>query len=68
MIDIFMVSILSALVRMGLIANVEPGLGGVFFACVVIFTMLAAFTFDPRLMWDAAGAPACAEAQEEQMV
>ncbi len=55
MIDVFMVSILVALVQMGVLAQVTPGFGGVFFAAVVIFTMLAAFSFDPRLMWDAAG-------------
>ncbi len=58
MIDVFMVSILVALVQMGVLAQVTPGFGGVFFAAVVIFTMLAAFSFDPRLMWDAAGATA----------
>ena len=56
MIDVFMVSILVALVQMGVLAQVTPGFGGVFFAAVVIFTMLAAFSFDPRLMWDAASA------------
>ena len=65
MIDVFMVSILAALVRMGLLASVTPELGGVFFAAVVILTMLASFSFDPRLMWDAAGAPACADAMAE---
>ena len=65
MIDVFMVAILVALVRMGLLASVTPGLGGVFFASVVILTMLAAASFDPRLMWDAAGAQACNEAQAE---
>lgn len=65
MIDVFMVSILAALVRMGMLASILPGLGGVFFAAVVILTMLASFSFDPRLMWDAAGAPACADAMAE---
>jgi paraquat-inducible protein A len=55
MIDIFMVSILVALVRLGAIASVSPGVGSLSFAAVVIITMLAAMTFDPRLMWDAAG-------------
>jgi paraquat-inducible protein A len=55
MIDIFMVSILVALVRAGSIATIEPGLGATSFACVVIITMMAAMSFDPRLMWDAAG-------------
>ncbi len=54
MIDIFMVSILTALVQLGFIATVRPNGGAVAFAAVVILTMLAAFSFDPRLMWDAA--------------
>ncbi len=56
MIDVFMLSILTALVRMGVIASVTPGYGAVCFAGVVILTMLAAISFDPRLMWDAAEA------------
>lgn len=55
MIDIFMISILAGLVRLGSIATIEPGIGAVSFAAVVIITMIAAETFDPRLMWDAAG-------------
>lgn len=65
MIDVFMLSVLVALVRMGLLASVTPGLGGVCFAAVVILTMLAAFSFDPRLMWDAAGQTGCDAAQAE---
>jgi paraquat-inducible protein A len=58
MIDVFMVSILTALVRMGAIASVFPGTGAIAFCSVVILTMLAAHGFDPRLMWDAAERPA----------
>jgi len=54
MIDVFMVTILTALVQMGLLASVTPNYGVMCFASVVIFTMLSAFSFDPRLMWDAA--------------
>jgi paraquat-inducible protein A len=54
MIDVFMVSILTALVRMGSLASVFPGSGAIAFCAVVILTMLAAHSFDPRLMWDAA--------------
>lgn len=53
MIDIFMVSILVALVNVGGIAFVDPGLGATFFAAVVVITMFAAEAFDPRLIWDA---------------
>jgi len=33
---------------------VEPGPGPVFFSAVVVFTMLAVESFDPRLIWDSA--------------
>ncbi len=56
MIDIFMESILVALVQFGAFATIDPDIGAVFFAAVVILTMLAAETFDPRLIWDAADA------------
>lgn len=52
MIDIFMESILVALVQFGTVASVYPGAGAVAFAGNVILTMLAARSFDPRLMWD----------------
>lgn len=58
MIDIFMGSILVALLQFGIIARVTPGFGAVAFAAVVILTMLASQSFDPRLMWDAARAQA----------
>jgi paraquat-inducible protein A len=54
MIDIFMESLLGALVKFGTVVTIEPGMGAVAFCGVVILTMLAAETFDPRLMWDAA--------------
>jgi paraquat-inducible protein A len=52
MIDIYVVTILVALVHLGAIAQVEAGLGAVFFAAVVVISMLAARAFDPRLIWD----------------
>ena len=54
MIDIFMESILVALVQFGGLITIDPGVGAVAFCAVVILTMLAANCFDPRLMWDAA--------------
>ncbi|MDR3524850.1 MAG: paraquat-inducible protein A [Acetobacteraceae bacterium] len=54
MIDVFMISILTALVQMGALATVTPGPGALCFCAVVILTMLAAHEFDPRLMWDTA--------------
>jgi paraquat-inducible protein A len=53
MVDIFMISILVALVNLGAIASIVPGPGAIAFASVVILTMIAAMTFDPRLIWDA---------------
>ncbi len=52
MIDIFMESILVALVRFGKVASIYPGPGAIAFAGVVILTMMSAHSFDPRLMWD----------------
>ena len=52
MLDIFVIAILVAVVNFGRIASVSANLGTVAFASVVILTMLAAVTFDPRLIWD----------------
>lgn len=56
MIDVFVVSVLIALVRFGVIASIHAEVGAACFGAVVILTMIAAESFDPRLMWDAAGA------------
>jgi paraquat-inducible protein A len=53
MVDVFMISSLVALVNLGTIATIVPGPGANAFAAVVILTMIAAMTFDPRLIWDA---------------
>jgi paraquat-inducible protein A len=52
MVDIFVVTILVALVRLGSLATIEAQTGAVFFGAVVVLTMLAAESFDPRLLWD----------------
>ncbi|WP_312241667.1 membrane integrity-associated transporter subunit PqiA [Pantoea sp.] len=52
MIDVFVIAVLSALVRMGRLMNVYPALGALLFALVVILTMIAAMAFDSRLTWD----------------
>lgn len=54
MIDVFVVAILSALVQFNLAASVAPGIAALSFALAVIFTMLSAQAFDPRLIWRAA--------------
>ena len=53
MVDIYVVTILVALVKLGSLATIEAGPGAIFFAGVVIITMFAAMSFDPRLIWDA---------------
>jgi len=52
MLDIFVVTILVALVKLGALATIEAGPAAVFFAAVVVITMFAAMSFDPRLIWD----------------
>jgi paraquat-inducible protein A len=52
MLDIYVVTILVALVHLGALATIEAGPGAIFFAAVVVITMLAAEAFDPRLIWD----------------
>ncbi len=55
MVDVFVVAILVGVVQLGAVMTIRPGAGALAFAGVVILTMLAAISFDPRLIWDAAG-------------
>jgi paraquat-inducible protein A len=52
MIDVFVVAILAALVHLGGLLVIRPGIAALSFAGVVIVTMIAAESFDPRLIWD----------------
>jgi paraquat-inducible protein A len=52
MVDIYVVTVLVALVKLGALGTVAAGPGAVFFAGVVVITMFAAMNFDPRLIWD----------------
>lgn len=52
MVDIFLVSILAALVDFGTLATIKPNIGASFFAAVVVATLFAARSFDPRVIWD----------------
>jgi paraquat-inducible protein A len=52
MIDVFTIGLLVAMVQLGFLATVEAGVGAVYFAVVVVLTMLASQTFDPRLLWE----------------
>jgi paraquat-inducible protein A len=53
MLDIFVVTILVALVNLGALATIQAGPAALYFAAVVVITMFAAMSFDPRLIWDA---------------
>jgi len=53
MVDIFVVTILVALVKLGGLASIQAQPGAVFFCAVVVITLFAAMSFDPRLIWDA---------------
>jgi len=52
MIDVFVVAILSSLVQLSVVASIHPGPAALTFALSVVCTMLAAQSFDPRLIWD----------------
>ncbi|MBW8190465.1 paraquat-inducible protein A [Neiella marina] len=52
MIDVFVVAILAALIRIDGLIAIYPGPATVSFAGVVILTMISAMSFDPRLIWD----------------
>ncbi len=54
MVDVFVVAILVAVVQLGSTISIHPGAAALSFAAVVVLTMLAAMSFDPRLIWDAA--------------
>ncbi len=52
MVDVFVVAVLVALIQLGNIMSIYPGWGALAFAGMVIVTILAALSFDPRLIWD----------------
>ena len=52
MIDVFVVSLLTALIQMKALATIAAGPGAVAFGAVVVLTMLASLSFDPRIIWD----------------
>lgn len=55
MLDVFVVALLVAMVNFHSVAEVRAGPGAIAFGAVVGLTMLASMSFDPRLIWDAAG-------------
>ena len=52
MVDIYVVALLVTLVQFGGLATIRPAAGAIAFGGVVVVTMLAAMSFDPRLIWD----------------
>ena len=55
MLDVFVDAFIVALIQLQPLMSVEPGPGVLFFMAVVILTMVAAQSFDPRLIWDSNG-------------
>ena len=51
MLDVYVVVLSSGIVHFGRIASVQPEPGLLAFAAVVLLTMFAARSFDPRLIW-----------------
>lgn len=52
MLDVIVVALVAALVKFQALGDIEPRQGILFFGLVVVFTMLSAMSFDPRLIWD----------------
>ena len=52
MVDIFVGAMLVSLVQFKTVAQIHPGPGAIAFGAVVILTMLASLSYDPRLTWD----------------
>jgi paraquat-inducible protein A len=52
MLDIYVVTLLAALVQLGAMGTVKAGPAALAFGAVVVLTMLASMQFDPRLIWD----------------
>jgi paraquat-inducible protein A len=58
MLDVLVVALVAALVKFDALGDIEPRVGILFFGMVVVFTMLSAMSFDPRLIWRTAPATA----------
>ena len=53
MLEVFLLAIVVSIVELGKVATVHPGAGVFSFGGVVVLTLCATITFDPRLVWDA---------------
>jgi paraquat-inducible protein A len=56
MLDVYVVVLLAATVRFGPLASVDVGFGLLSFAAVVVLTMVATWSFDPKMIWRDASA------------
>ena len=54
MIDVYVAAMLTALVQFGSLMSIRAGSGAIAFGAVVVLTIFAAESFDPRLIWDSA--------------
>ncbi|WP_170246341.1 paraquat-inducible protein A [Colwellia hornerae] len=52
MLDVFVVTVMAAVVNLGFLSSIEPAVGITYFTLMVVFTIFAAESFDPRLLWD----------------
>jgi paraquat-inducible protein A len=52
MLEVFLLAIGVGVIEMGEVATIHPGRGVFSFAAVVVLTLMATLTFDPRLLWD----------------
>ena len=52
MLDVYVVTLLVALVQLKSLATIKPGPAAAAFGAVVVLTMFAAMAFDPRLLWE----------------
>ncbi|WP_213955788.1 MULTISPECIES: paraquat-inducible protein A [unclassified Variovorax] len=66
MLDVFVVALLAGLVRLHGFAEITAGVGIAAFGAVVVLTMLASLSFDPRLTWDSPPGPSADENDEPQ--
>lgn len=62
MLDVYVITFLAALVQIRSLALITPGPGAMAFGAVVVLTMLATHSFDPRLIWDAVDMPTATSA------
>jgi len=63
MLDVYVVTLLVALMRVHALAEIEAGPGAAAFGTMAILTLVAARSFDPRLIWDAASGPTSEDAR-----